>query len=77
MGEQVCGGEWDRQVRVGGWGESFKPNRLKLSKKNTHLFYFSRGQREKKFPKQKLKSGLRKKINKINYQPPWFIVALS
>jgi len=54
-------------VRVGGWGEGLKLNHLKFSQKNTQLFYFSRGRREKKFPKQKLKLGLRKEKKKINY----------
>jgi hypothetical protein len=47
-------------VRVSGWGESFKPNHLKLSKKNIHLFYFSRGWREKKVPKTKTEIKVKK-----------------
>jgi hypothetical protein len=58
-------------VRAGGGGGSFKPNHLKLSKNKFNYFIFSKEQKEKKFPKQKLKSGLRKEKNQIKYQPPW------
>lgn len=59
-GEQVGGGEWDRQVKVGEWGKSFKREKK-----------LDGGQGEKKFQNKKMISRLRKrKKTKSTCQPP-------